>query len=67
VGAGACSDLECAGLVKIFEFSFELWRKTLNGLLFCEGYGVRIPRPVIRKSFAAGYIDEEDCEILFQY
>ena len=45
------SDLERAGLVQMFEFSFELAWKTLKDLLFSEGYDEKTPRSVIRRSF----------------
>ena len=56
------SDLERAGLVQTFEFSFELAWNTLKDLLFFEGYDV--PRSIIRKSFEAGYLAEDDGEAL---
>ena len=67
--SAACSqpdytDLERSGLVQTFEFSFELAWKTLQDLLFYEGYEVRTPRAAIRQGFAAEYLDEEDCETL---
>jgi len=46
------SDLERAGLVQMFEFSFELGWKTLKDLLFYEGYG-----------FEMEYISEDDSEV----
>lgn len=58
------SDLERAGLVKTFENCFELSWKVLKDLLFYEGFDVKTPRTVIRKSFEADYIDESDCETL---
>ena len=61
---GRYNDLELAGLVKTFEFCFELSWNVLKDLLFYEGYDVRVPRAAIRKSFEAGYIDESDCETL---
>lgn len=57
------TDLERAGLVQMFEFSFELAWKVLKDLLFYEGYDLQVPRDVIRKSFETDYLDEEDCEI----
>ncbi len=57
------SDLEQAGLVQMFEFSFELSWKVLKDLLFYEGYDVKSPRAVIRKSFEAEYISEDDSEV----
>ena len=59
----AYSDLERAGLVQMFEFSYELGWKTLKDLLFYEGYDERTPRAVIRRAFEAGYLDEVDTEI----
>lgn len=56
------SDLERAGLVKIFEFSFELAWKTLKDLLFYEGYDEKNPRDVLRRAFTAGYLDEASAE-----
>ena len=57
-------DLECAGLIKTFEFCFELSWNVLKDLLFYEGYDVKVPRAAIRKSFEVDYIDEGDCEAL---
>jgi len=58
------SDLERAGLIKIFEICFELSWNVLKDLLFYEGYEVKVPHAVIRKSFEVEYIDEADCETL---
>ena len=57
-------DLERAGLIKTFEFSFELAWKVIKDLLFYEGHEEKVPRAVIRKSFEVDYIDENDCETL---
>ena len=57
-------DLERAGLIKTFEFCFELSWKVLKDLLFYEGYGEKVPRAAICKSFEVDYIDESDCETL---
>lgn len=57
------SDLERAGLVKTFEFSFELAWKTLKDLLFFEGYDEKTPRAVLRRAFSTGYLNEADAEI----
>lgn len=56
------TDLERAGLVQTFVFSYELGWKVLKDLLRYEGHDSSTPREVIRKSFEAGYIGEEDCE-----
>ena len=58
------SDLERAGLIKTFEFCFELSWNVLKDLLFYDGYEAKVPRAAIRQSFDSGYIDEEDCETL---
>ena len=58
------SDLERAGLVQMFEFSFELAWKTLKDLLFYEGYDVKSPREIFRKAFEVEYLDETDAETL---
>lgn len=58
------SGLERAGLIKTFEFCFELSWKVLKDLLFYEGHRDTSPRAVIRRSFEAGYLDEQDCEVL---
>lgn len=57
------SDLERAGLIQMFEFSFELAWKVLKDLLFYEGYDVKSPREVVRTSFETGYLSEDDSEI----
>ncbi|MDP6542871.1 MAG: HI0074 family nucleotidyltransferase substrate-binding subunit [Phycisphaerae bacterium] len=57
------SDLERAGLVQMFEFSFELAWKVLKDLLFYEGHDVKTPREVARKSFEVEYISEADSEV----
>ncbi|MDR2391760.1 MAG: nucleotidyltransferase substrate binding protein [Planctomycetota bacterium] len=56
------TDLERAGLVQMFQFTFELAWKTLKDLLFYEGYDIKTPREVIRKSFEVEYLDESDTE-----
>ena len=57
-------DLERAGLIKTFEFCFELSWNVLKDLLFYEGHEVKVPRATIRKSFEVDYLDEDDCETL---
>ena len=58
------SDLERVGLVQTFEFSFELAWNTLKDLLFFEGYDEKVPRSIIRRSFEAGHLGEDDSEAL---
>ncbi len=61
-GKDKYTDLERAGLVQMFEFSFELGWKTLKDLLAYEGYDDKTPRSVIRRAFQAGYLDGDDTE-----
>jgi len=58
------SDLERAGLVQVFEFTFELAWKTLKDLLFYEGFAAQSPREVLRQAFASEYLDEAETETL---
>lgn len=65
----ACSqesynELELAGLVQTFEFTFELTWKTLKDLLEYEGYDVASPRSVFRTSLTANHIAVDQCETL---
>lgn len=57
------SDLERAGLIQVFEFSFELAWKTLKDLLYFEGFEEKSPRGTFRRAFQAGYLDEDDTEL----
>ena len=63
---GTYNDLELAGLIQTFEFSFELAWKTLKDLLEFEGYDATSPRSVIRTSLEAKYISAEQCETLLE-
>ena len=38
----------------------------LKDLLYYDGYDVKVPRAVIRKSFEVEYIGESDCETLLE-
>ncbi len=58
------NELELAGLVQTFEFSFELTWKTLKDLLEFEGFDVASPRSVIRTSLQAKHINANQCETL---
>ncbi|MCK5035402.1 MAG: HI0074 family nucleotidyltransferase substrate-binding subunit [Candidatus Sabulitectum sp.] len=57
------SVLERAGLIQIFGYTFELSWKTLKDLLLYEGYDLKSPRQVIRKSFELAFVSEENCEL----
>lgn len=56
------TNLERAGLIKTFEFTYELGWKVLKELLYYEGQDLSSPRAVIRKSFEFGFFGEDDCE-----
>ncbi len=51
------NELEVAGLVQTFEFTFELCWKTLKDKLSFEGYEVNSPREVIKKAFEMAIIE----------
>ena len=51
------NELENQGLIKAFEYTFDLAWKTLQDLLKEKGYtDIRGPKPVIQQSFQDGYI-----------
>jgi len=53
------NELEEQGLIKAFEYTYELSWKTLQDLLKYKGYaGIVGPRPVIEQSFQDGYIED---------
>lgn len=60
------NDLELAGLVQTFMFTYELGWKVLKDLLYYEGYELNTPRAVIRQSFEASYLDETDTECFLE-
>lgn len=60
------SELELAGLVQTFEFSFELTWKTLKDLLEYEGFDVASPRSVLRTSLEAQHLSALQCETLLE-
>jgi nucleotidyltransferase substrate binding protein (TIGR01987 family) len=43
--------LEIAGLIKVYEITFELCWKTMMDKLLFEGYEITSPRQVIRKAY----------------
>lgn len=45
-----------AGLIQIYEFTFELAWKTLKDYLEMEGFTVLSPRATIRQAFQSGYL-----------
>lgn len=53
------NDLEEQGLIKSFEYTYELAWKTLQDLLKEKGYSDIVgPNPVIKQSFQDGYITD---------
>jgi len=53
------NEMEEQGLIKAFEYTYELSWKTLQDLLKEKGYNnISGPRPVIEQSFQDGYISD---------
>ncbi len=52
------STLERAGLIQLFEVSFELAWKTLKDLLSYEGYDVNSPKSTLKQAFANNIIQD---------
>lgn len=50
-------ELQSAGLIQSFEFTFELAWKTLKDYLQAQGLEVQFPREVIKQAFAAQLIE----------
>lgn len=50
------NEIEEAGVIQIFEFTFELAWKTLKDFLNYEGYKTETPRDTIKQGFQLGYI-----------
>lgn len=56
---GELNEMETQGLIKAFEYTFELSWKTLQDILKEKGYiDIVGPRPVIEQSFQDGYITD---------
>ena len=58
------SELELIGLFGIFSFTLEQGWKALKLELSYEGIVASTPRTAIRSGFEAGYLHEDECEIL---
>lgn len=52
------TELERAGLIQLFEMTFELAWKVLKDYLEAEGFIVKSPREAIKNSFQFGIIEE---------
>ena len=59
-GKTKLSDLEKAGIIQIYEFTFELAWKTLKDFLEEEGFQTKYPRDTIKTAFQSGIIDNGD-------
>ncbi|MGV3558271.1 nucleotidyltransferase substrate binding protein [Larkinella arboricola] len=58
IDKGELNELEEQGLIKAFEYTFELAWKTLQDFLRNKGYiDIAGPKPVIEQAFQDGYID----------
>jgi nucleotidyltransferase substrate binding protein (TIGR01987 family) len=54
------TDLEIAGLIQYFEFTFELAWKSMKDFLFENGVTALFPREIIKESFIFGIIEDGD-------
>jgi len=53
------NEMEAQGLIKAFEYTYELAWKTLQDLLRSKGYtDIAGPRPAIEQGFQDGYIED---------
>lgn len=60
LGREADNFLMQAGLIQMFEFSFELAWKVLKDYMEAEGFTVQSPKSTIRQAFQSGYITHVD-------
>ncbi len=59
INHGPLNQMEEQGLIKAFEYTYELSWKTLQDLLKEKGYiEINGPKPVIQQSFKDGYIQD---------
>lgn len=56
----AKTDLEKAGTIQYFEFTYELAWKTLKRILSHRGKDLNSPKPVIREAALEGLIDDPE-------
>lgn len=54
------NEVLAAGLIQIYEFTFELGWKTLKDYLEMEGFDVPSPRSTIRQAYQSGYIQNAE-------
>ena len=50
--------IEVGGLVKAFEFTFELGWKTIKDFLYLQGLSTNYPREVIKEAFQTKIVDD---------
>jgi nucleotidyltransferase substrate binding protein (TIGR01987 family) len=55
---GSFNELEAAGLVQSFEFTFELTWKTLKDYLTAQAFIVQSPRDTIKQAFQSNYLKD---------
>lgn len=60
VNLEATTELERAGIIQLFEMSFELAWKMLKDYLESEGFLVNSPRETIKEAFRSGIISDGD-------
>ncbi|WP_051920817.1 nucleotidyltransferase substrate binding protein [Thermodesulfobacterium hydrogeniphilum] len=56
----AKTEIEKDGVIQRFEFTFELFWKTLKIILQYKGIETRSPRSAIKEAFRAGLIDDDE-------
>lgn len=54
----SCTELEQAGIIQIFEMTFELAWKVLKDYLEADGYSVKSPRETIKQAFQNELIND---------
>ena len=57
VSRDSFNELEAAGLVQCFEFTFELSWKTLKDYLIDQAFNVQSPRETIKQAFQSDYLE----------
>ena len=60
VSKSALSDLEKAGVIQIYEFTFELAWKTIKDYLEEKGVSVKFPRDTIKEGFRYEILEDGD-------
>lgn len=59
------TELERAGLIQLFEVTFELGWKTLEDLLEYDGFDLKSPREVLKQAFSNGLVSDGEGWIRF--